>query len=66
MSNLKRSLTDNEIADFTSNGGYTKAECLYYIALCGTGKDSGSCGYILKQCGLSSGGGSTCGTCTCR
>ncbi|WIM40026.1 glycocin F family RiPP peptide [Paenibacillus sp. PK4536] len=69
MSNLKRSLTDNEISDFTNNGGFTKLECLYYIGICGgANKDSGSCTYILKQCGISYGPGygGTCGACTCK
>ncbi|OXT07234.1 hypothetical protein CE561_08525 [Thermoanaerobacterium thermosaccharolyticum] len=68
MFKLMKSLSDEEIKDYTEEGkGLTPAECTYYLLLCSTGYDSGTCSYILRECGYTGGGGGgTCGTCTCH
>lgn len=79
MSNLIKSLSNEEIKNYTKEGkGLTTAQCAYYISLCtvgipgaggGTGGlDCGTCSYIFQQCGYKpgGGGGGNCGTCTCK
>lgn len=68
MSKLMKSLSNEEIKNYTEKGGFTKAQCTYYLALCASGYDSGTCDYILKSCGYTSGTPSDpgCGTCTCH
>lgn len=51
MSQLKTILSEKEIQEYSVEGkGFTTAECLYYIALCSSGYDSGTCGWIIQQC----------------
>ncbi|GAF22877.1 MULTISPECIES: glycocin F family RiPP peptide [Shouchella] len=72
MSKLKVALSDEEIDTYTSEGKGPfdvggAAWCTYYVALCSTGRDSGTCGWIFEQCGVGGGGGGGgCGTCVCR
>lgn len=70
MSKLMKALSNEEISEFTEEGGYSKAECTLYLALCSSGYDCGTCSYILKQCGYTPGGGSGGGCsgsgCTCH
>lgn len=67
MSKLLKSLSEEEIRSIDSNG----KGCNYYaLALCATGYDSGTCGWVYKNCGPkqrpSSGGCKSGGGCTCR
>lgn len=69
MTQLKVVLSEKEIQEYTTEGkgAFTAAQCTYYLALCSTKFDSGSCSYILKECGYSIPNPKPpCGTCTCR
>ncbi|GIO25512.1 glycocin F family RiPP peptide [Ornithinibacillus bavariensis] len=72
MSKLKTVLTEEEINTYTKEGKGLwdpggALWCSYYMALCSTGYDCGTCGWIFKQCGAGGGGGGGgCGTCVCR
>lgn len=69
MSKLMKSLSNEEILEFTEKGGFNAFQCTYYLALCSTGYDSGTCSWILKECGYTNGGGnggSGCSGCTCH
>lgn len=67
MSKLMKSLSNDEIEKFTEKGGYSKLECFYYLQMCTSGYDCGTCDYILRQCGYKPGtGNGGCSTCTCR
>ncbi|MGG3279573.1 glycocin F family RiPP peptide [Paenibacillus solani] len=67
MAQLKTFLSEEEIQEYSSEGkGFSKAECLYYLGLCSSGYDSGTCSFIFEQCGFNGGGNPPCSTCTCR
>ncbi|MFS0673473.1 glycocin F family RiPP peptide [Ornithinibacillus sp. 179-J 7C1 HS] len=70
MQGLVKRLSDDEILNFTENakGVGDPAWCTYYLALCASGYDSGTCSWIFSQCGYGGGGGGGggCGTCTCQ
>lgn len=79
MSNMLKAVSDEEISKVTKLGkGVTPLVCAYNWALCFVGypkngpSDSGTCTYLMQQCGWtsygdgSSGLTSSCGTCTCR
>ena len=71
-----RVISDSEIDELTNSGkGFTKAQCEYYLYLCtigvpaGSPRDSGTCSWIMQQCGYNPGtpgGGGGCSTCTCH
>jgi len=68
MTQLKTVLSEKEILEYSVEGkGLSAAQCAYYLALCSTRFDSGSCGFIYEQCGVSKPNPKPpCGTCTCR
>lgn len=78
MAKALRVISDEEIKEFTKQGkGLSAAQCTYYWYLCFVGlpgngpSDSGTCSWIMQQCGWGNSGGSggrnnNCGTCTCH
>lgn len=70
MSKLKKVLTDEEIREYTEEGkGFSKAQCGYYVVMCGADGGCGNCDWLMKQCGkpnTGSGSGRPCHGCACQ